>query len=82
MWNSQCPSLLDNVTKQDGHTTVTGGEPAGYKRGTDSEMTGSGRSSTIVESDNIDTSGWIRVKNKRRGKNILSEEKGELANDE
>ena len=75
-------AVLDNVTKRDGQTTVTGGEPAADERGTDSEMTGSGRSSIIVESDNIDTSGWIRVKNKRRGKNILSKEKGKLARNE
>mmetsp|Transcript_20886 Transcript_20886/g.35623 ORF Transcript_20886/g.35623 Transcript_20886/m.35623 type:complete len:124 (+) Transcript_20886:396-767(+) len=71
--------VLDDVTKRDEQTTAVGGEPAGEGQETGPSMVTSGRSSYNVGGEEIDTSGWIKVRNKRRGNRTLSETKSELA---
>ena len=72
-------SVLEDVTERNEQTTATGGEPAGDGQDTVPNMVTPGRSSNNVDSKEIDTSGWIKVRNKRRGNKILSETRSELA---
>ena len=74
--------MLDDVAKRDEQTTATGGQPAGDGQETGPSTVTPGRSSNNVGGDDIDTSGWIKVRNKRRGNKILSETRSELASDE
>ena len=73
--------MLEDMTDRDEQTTAAGEEPAGDGQGTVPNMVTPGRSLNNVDSEEIDTSGWIKVRNKRRGNKRLSETKSELASE-